>query len=89
MATVARPRRRASGYDEADPIQPPSDLFTPAVISFLNQARITAASANPHAEITDGKVHCIYDLLQTLFILNSSFTSLTEQFEELCSSVFM
>jgi hypothetical protein len=33
-------------------------------------------------------VHCTYDLLQILFILNSSFTILTEQFEELCSAIF-
>jgi hypothetical protein len=35
------------------------------------------------------RMHCTYDLLQTLFILNSSFTGLTEQFEELCYSIFM
>jgi hypothetical protein len=51
---TARPCRLASGYDKAGSIQPPSDIFTPTIISFPNQARITEAGMNPHAEIADG-----------------------------------
>jgi hypothetical protein len=35
------------------------------------------------------RVHCTCDLFQTLLLLNSLFTSLTEQFEEPCSPIFM
>jgi hypothetical protein len=59
------PRRRTTRYGKADSIQPPSDLFTLAVISFPNQGQITATSANPRAEITSGEGHCISDLFQS------------------------
>jgi hypothetical protein len=70
MATTvmaARPSRRASGYGGADSIQSPSDLFIPAVISLLNQARITVASVNHCVEIAGGQVPCTRDLLQLLY----------------------
>jgi hypothetical protein len=58
MAMAARPRRAGKWVRQGRLNPTPSDLFTPAVISFLNQARITAAGVNPRAEITGGEVHC-------------------------------
>jgi hypothetical protein len=66
-ATVARPRRRASGYGEAGSIQPPADLFTPTVISSPSQAQITVASVNPRAKINSGEMHRISDIFQSLY----------------------
>jgi hypothetical protein len=86
---VARPSRRASGYCEAGSIQPTSNLFTFAVISFPNGARITAASVNHRAEIAGGQVLCILDLLQFIVPCRAHLVRLTKQLEEICSPIFM
>jgi hypothetical protein len=68
---------------------PPSDLFTPTVISFPNHARITVASENPRAEITGGQVPSSRDLLQLTVLCRAHSVFLAEQLEGSFSSISM